>query len=126
MDHITDELNAKIRLGESGDIQAHPELLQFRRAAAVANGRENPAWYREYLAPNNPYTAARIMQGFRAVISDPTFDYRPEWPFVQRFVDLHDSVASSMKARAEDSGDLEFLNLALKATQTLNVLGMKV
>ena len=119
MDHITDELNAKIRLGESGDIQDHPELLQFRRAAAVANGRENPAWYREYLAPNNPYTAARIMQGFRAVISDPTFDYRPEWPFVQRFVDLHDSVASSMKARAEDSGDLEFLKLSFEGNADL-------
>jgi hypothetical protein len=118
-DHITDELNAKMRLGESGDIQAHPELLQFRRAAAVANGQENPAWYREYLAPNNPYTAARIMQGFREVISDPTFDYRPEWPFVQRFVDLHDSVASSMKARAEDSGNLEFLKLSYEGNVDL-------
>lgn len=111
MDQITDELQAKMRLGYSGDIQAHPELVQFRRAAAIANGRENPSWYKEYLAPNSPYVAARIMQAFRAVISDPTFDYRPEWPFIQRFIDLHDSIATSMQAAAEDSGNLEFLKL---------------
>ena len=114
MDHITDELNAKMKLGYSGDIKQHPELLQFRRAAAVANGRENPAWYREYLEPNNPYTAARIMQAFREVISDPTFDYRPEWPFIQRFIDLHDSIALGMKAEAEDTGDLRFLQLSFE------------
>jgi hypothetical protein len=111
MDQITDELQAKMRLGFSGDIHAHPELVQFRRAAAVANGRENPSWYKEYLAPNSPYVAARIMQAFREVISDPTFDYRPEWPFIQRFIDLHDSIATGMQAAAEDTGNLEFLKL---------------
>ena len=111
MDHITDELQAKMRLGFSGDIHAHPELVQYRRAAAIAIGRENPSWYKEYLAPNSPYVAARIMQAFREVISDPTFDYRPEWPFIQRFIDLHDSIATSMQAAAEDNGNLEFLKL---------------
>ena len=111
---IAEQLEAAALMGQSADIQAHPKLLDLRRSAAVVMGQTNRAWYEEYMEPQNPLNQAKIIQGLRDLLLDPTFNYRPDWPLIERWVDNHDNTAFIMWERYMDSGDRNYLRLGFE------------
>ena len=77
-------------------------------------GQTNRAWYEEYMEPQNPLNQAKIIQGLRDLLLDPTFNYRPDWPLIERWVDNHDNTAFIMWERYMDSGDRNYLRLGFE------------
>ncbi|MEC9096700.1 MAG: hypothetical protein VX776_08720, partial [Planctomycetota bacterium] len=108
---INEQLQAAEAMGQSADINAHPKLLDLRNSAAVIYGKQNPVWYEEYMEPQNPFTQARIIQGLREFLIDPTFNYHPSWALIEKWVDNHDNTAVLMWERYMQSGDRSFLRL---------------
>ena len=119
MSFIDEQLEAAGTMGQPTNIQAHPKLLDLKNSTAVIMGRSNPEWYKEYLEPQNPFTQARIVQGFREMLLDSTFDYRPEWPLIERWVDNHDNTAFIMQERYVESGNRDFLRLSFEGNADL-------
>ena len=119
MNFIGEQLEAAGMMGQSTDIQAHPKLLDLKNSAAVTMGRGNPEWYKEYLEPQNPLTQARIIQGFREMLLDSTFDYRPEWALIEAWVDNHDNTAMMMWDRYIQSENRDFLRLGFEGNTDL-------
>ena len=110
-DVVNDQLQNYKERGMSIDVQNYPDLVAFRTEEAIKIGRENRTWWEEWSETSSPATQAKVMEGFRSMVSDPTFDYKPEWPFIQQYVNGHDEIAMSMEIRAEQSGNSEFLKL---------------
>ena len=118
-DVINDHLENKIRLGQSADIQNYPELVAYRTAQALEIGRNNTTWFEEWKESTNPFIQAKVMEGFRNLVLDPTFDYKPEWPFIEMYIGIHDSIANTMEFRAESSGNRDYLKLGHQGNSDL-------
>ena len=118
-DVINDQLQNYKERGMSIDVQNYPELIAYRTEEALKIGKENRTWWEEWSETSSPATQAKIMEGFRAMVSDPIFNYKPEWPFIQQYVNGHDEIAIAMEIRADQSGNFEFLKLGYSGNSDL-------
>ena len=112
MDFVNEQLEASAAMGQSGDLQAHPKLLDLVNSTAVVMGRSNPTWYEEKLQTESPLGQARVIQGLREFLLDPTFNYHPSWALIERWVDNHDDTSLIMQQRYESTGNRDFLRLS--------------
>ena len=119
MDFVNEQLEALAAMGKSGELQAHPKLLDLVNSTAVVIGRSNPTWYEEKLEMESPLGQARIIQGFREFLLDPTFNYHPAWPLIERWVDNHDDTSLIMQQRYESTGNRDFLRLGFEGNADL-------
>ena len=119
MDFVNEQLEASAAMGQSGDLQGHPKLLDLVNSTAVVMGRSNPTWYEEKLQTESPLGQARVIQGLREFLLDPTFNYHPAWALIERWVDNHDDTSVIMQQRYESTGNRDFLRLSFRGNSDL-------
>ena len=76
------------------------DLYQQRRGFIQKLSQKYPAWGQEWNNVADPLTQRRILQGFREVLADSEFEYRPEIPVIRKYIELHDYVAIQLEDRA--------------------------
>ena len=76
-------------------------------------------WAIEFNQIGDPLTQRKILQGFRLIVEDEAFAYRPEIPLVQRYLELHDGIGFELARRAEVTGNRSFLRLSYSQNQDI-------
>ena len=118
---LTNELNKRMRAGGSGSLNAQSnfDLWKDRRNFVTALSQKNPMWGEEFNKIGNPITQRKILQGFRLIVADEAFAYRPEIPLIQRYLELHDGIAQQLLQRAERTNNRSYLRLSFSQNQDL-------
>ena len=119
---LTNELNKRMQAGGSGSLNAQSnfDLWNQRRNFVTELSRKNPMWASEFNKIGDPVTQKKILEGFRLIVEDEAFAYRPEIPLIQRYLQLHDGIAQSLLARAEATGNRSYLRLSYTRNQDLS------
>ena len=119
---LTNELNKRMQAGGSGSLNAQSnfDLWTQRRNFVTELSRKNPMWASEFNKIGDPVTQKKILEGFRLIVEDEAFAYRPEIPLIQRYLQLHDGIAQSLLARAESTGNRSYLRLSYTRNQDLS------
>ena len=119
---LTNELNKRMQAGGSGSLNAQSnfDLWTQRRNFVTELSRKNPMWASEFNKIGDPITQKKILEGFRLIVEDEAFAYRPEIPLIQRYLQLHDGIAQSLLARAEATGNRSYLRLSYTRNQDLS------
>ena len=119
---LTNELNKRMQAGGSGSLNAQSnfDLWTQRRNFVTELSRKNPMWASEFNKIGDPVTQKKILEGFRLIVEDEAFAYRPEIPLIQRYLQLHDGIAQSLLARAEATGNRSYLRLSYTRNQDLS------
>jgi hypothetical protein len=76
------------------------DLKVQRRAFIQQLSVKYPAWGQEWNNVADPLVQRRILQGFREVLADPEFEYRPEIEVIRKYIELHDDIAIQLENRA--------------------------
>lgn len=100
---LTDALFKRTQApGGSGNINARSnyDLYQQRRLFIQELSTKFPSWGQEWNNVADPLTQRRILQGFREVLADEKFEYRPELEVIRQYIELHDRIAIQLEDRA--------------------------
>ncbi len=118
---ITNELNKRMKAGGSGSLnaQANFDLWKQRRTFVTDLSQKNPMWAVEFNKIGDPITQRKILQGFRLIVNDEAFAYRPEVPLLQRYLQLHDGIGFQLQQRAEITNNRSYLRLSFSQNQDL-------
>jgi len=118
---LTNELNKRMQAGGSGSLNASGnfDLWKQRREFVTKLSQKNPMWAIEFNQIGDPLTQRKILQGFRLIVEDEAFAYRPEIPLVQRYLELHDGIGFELARRAEVTGNRSFLRLSYSQNQDI-------
>lgn len=118
---LTNELNKRMRAGGSGSLNAQSnfDLWKMRRDYVTDLSQKNPMWAFEFNKIGNPITQRKILQGFRLIVNDEAFAYRPEIPLIQRYLELHDGIGQQLLQRAEVTNNRSYLRLSFSQNQDL-------
>ena len=118
-------LDAELRLradsGGSASLNAHSNFdLKTRKDQFVAElSGVNPIWASEFNDIGNFRTQGRILEGFREIVANEDFAYRPEIPVIEMFLTLHDSIGQEMVTRANIESNSNYLLLSYKKNADL-------
>lgn len=115
------ELRIRMNSGGSASLNANSnqDLNRSKKAFVEQLGLMNPTWLGEFNSIGNTDKQKRILQGFRNIVADPMFSYRPELPEIEMFINLHDSIGYEMKERAFATGNDQYLRMSFKANEDL-------
>ena len=118
---LTLELQKRMKAGGSGSLNATTnfDLWQTRREFVTDLARRNPMWGVEFHQVGDPITQRKILQGFRLIVNDEAFAYRPEVPLLQRYLQLHDGIGFQLQQRAEITNNRSYLRLSFSQNQDL-------
>jgi hypothetical protein len=118
---MDNELRRRAQGGGSSSLLANSnfDLWQQRRTFVEDLGRRNSQWLEDFNTFGQPETQRKVLQGFRDLLSDSEFQYRPEIPQIAMFINKHDAIAYMMLRRAESSNNRNYLRLSYSGNQDL-------
>ena len=102
-------LNAKDNFFEAEQLRTFVEEL----------GAKNPQWLMEYASLGNVNKQKRILQAYRDFSDSGEFDYRVEMPYIEMFLNLHDSIAREMIKRSYGTSDKNYMQLSFRGNEDL-------
>lgn len=118
---IDSRLRLKALSGGSASLNAKDNYEESRALKQFVKelGEENSQWLAEYNDLGNIAKQKQILQGFRDVVDSGDFDYRVELPYIEMFINLHDSIAKQMILRARVENNNSYLLLSYKGNEDL-------
>ena len=118
---IDNELRLRAQGGGSSSLLAKSnfDLWKQRRTFVEDLGGRNSQWMEDFNTFGQPDTQRKVLEGFRALLVDPTFAYRPEIPQIAMFVSKHDDIAYKMLRRAQSSNNRSYLRLSYSGNEDL-------
>ena len=118
---IDSRLRLKALSGGSASLNAKDNYAESRALKQFVKelGKENSQWLTEYNDLGNISKQQQILQGFRDVVDSGDFDYRVELPYIEMFINLHDSIARQMILRARVRNNNSYLLLSYKGNEDL-------
>ena len=118
---MDNQLRLRAQGGGSSSLLANSnfDLWQQRRTFVEDLGGRNSQWLEDFNTFGQPETQRKVLQGFRDLLSDPEFAYRPETPQIAKFINMHDKIAYDMLRRAESSDNRNYLRLSYSGNQDL-------
>ena len=118
---IDSRLRLKALSGGSASLNAKDNYQESRALKQFVKelGEENSQWLAEYNDLGNIAKQQQILQGFRDVVDSGDFDYRVELPYIEMFINLHDSIAKQMILRARVENNNSYLLLSYKGNEDL-------
>ena len=118
---IDSRLRLKALSGGSASLNAKDNYEESRALKQFVKelGEENSQWLAEYNDLGNIAKQKQILQGFRDVVRSGDFDYRVELPYIEMFINLHDSIAKQMILRARVENNNSYLLLSYKGNEDL-------
>tara|TARA_R110000787_G_scaffold54242_1_gene126318 strand:- start:4513 stop:9945 length:5433 start_codon:yes stop_codon:yes gene_type:complete len=121
---VYDELERRSQVSGSASLRAksNMDLRTILENAKTDLRSKYPLWWEEYKAPQDPLELTKIIKGFKKVLDDDTFDYRPELVQLNEYMEVRDAIQQELANRAEQSGDLDMRSIKNRNNQDLEDL----
>ena len=116
------QLRIRVNSGGSASLNAksNQDLRRSKDEFVQQLGVTNPNWLAEFNTIGRADKQRRILDGFRQIVADPTFAYRPEIPEIEMFLALHDSIGYELQQRATATGNDQYLRLSYNKNEDLD------
>ena len=116
------QLRVRVNSGGSASLNAksNQDLRRSKDEFVQQLGTTNPNWLAEFNTIGRADKQRRILDGFRQIVADPTFAYRPEIPEIEMFLALHDSIGYELQQRATATGNDQYLRLSYNKNEDLD------
>tara|TARA_R110002167_G_scaffold67477_4_gene190758 strand:+ start:1982 stop:10228 length:8247 start_codon:yes stop_codon:yes gene_type:complete len=118
---LDERLRIKASAGGSVSLNAKDNFFEAEQLRTFVEelGAKNPQWLMEYASLGNVNKQKRILQAYRDFSDSGEFDYRVEMPYIEMFLNLHDSIAREMIKRSYGTSDKNYMQLSFRGNEDL-------
>ena len=121
---VYEELERREIAGGSASLGAktNNDLQMVMDRGKLMIAQENAGWWQAYNESYDQLRQAKVVNGFRALVKSDDFQYRPEIPLLDEYLEARELIEKELERRGNASGEADAYSLGYRSNADLKQL----